>query len=792
MNIGTLVARIAMDTSDLDRAAEHAEGKFKGVGDVMEDLGHAAKGLAASLAAAFAVHEVVHSVEQFEASLTAARAEMEATVEQAEKMKEMSIAARVPQDAADAFAAMAHEGVAASDAMVMLNTVLDLQKAHSLDVASATRDLLSSMHAYKLESKDAAHVSDLISEGMHLGGQSAADFASALAAAAPIASAFGYSIDQTAAYLALLGQRGKVGGEAGNALAMSMRLVSTAAKKAGVDTHDLGTLLQVLEAHGATASDVMQLFGRKTGMAAGLLVGMADQLEQTTGTFKTAAGVTKEMANIVRDDLGEAWNALKGALSSIVLDSFTKGKSGAEGWRDAVVELTSVVKQLHGPLTAILETIGSIAGVELSAVTGAFQGLGVTFQALGTSAADSGNAARAIWANAMVAVGFLANSIVQTIGMVFNGLLQTFRSIGMGIQSLVQMVAAAVQGDYSAAEDAGKQFLGGFKEWWDTQGAIANDTTASIGSAWSTMLDQMAANIYGTTPAVDKLGESAKKTADALGDLPGMNPPGKKGKTAKAKKTKVPKVKAGMGAPPTEWDEFMGGPVTVATPTAANAIQDSVNANVSAMRELLNSSTMTANQMRQVWDQYEQARMVQIEMEGDALRAQGVAEDIVAMSISAKHAALVKEEQAVFSAHGTWMRQWATTLSQDIRTELGQWVSNGLRGDWESLTDVLSNIWTSFLDKITQQTMDQFLNQIFNMIGGAVGGSGSMGTAGGTAGGFVDAPIGGYGGGAVAASYSSTVNVNVSTPNATSFNQSTAQVQSRAYGGLVQAQRRAG
>ena len=597
MNIGTLIARIGMDTSDLDRAAAHAEGKFKGVENVMEELGHAAKGLAASLAAAFAVHEVVHGVGQLEASLTAARAEMEATQVQAEKMKEMSLAARIPQDAADAFQSMAHEGVAAADAMTMLNTVLDLQKAHSMDVGSATRDLLSTMHAYRLEAKDAAHIADLISEGMHVGKQSAADFAAALTAAAPIASAFGYSIDQTAAYLALLGQRGKVGGEAGGALAMSMRLVSTAAKKAGVDTNDLGTLLQVLEAHGATASDVMQLFGRRTGMAAGLLVGMAGQLDATASSFRNVNGVTREMANVVREDMGEAFKALKGAISSIVLDAFTRGKTGAESWRDAIVELTTVVKQLHGPLTAILETIGSIAAVELLPPgkgqvpgTRAFQGLGVAFQGLGQSAESSGQSARAIWENAAVAIGFLANAIIQTVGMAFNGLLQTFRSIGMGINSLVQMVVSAVQGDYAAAEEAGKSFLGGFEQWWNMMGDIGQDTTQGIGDAWNTMLDQMASNIYKTEPAVKALGDAAERTAGAVGDLPGMNPPGKKTKTAKTKKTKAGKGQAGLATPPTEWDEFMGGPVSVGAPAASNAIVDSVNANVTAMKELLSSS----------------------------------------------------------------------------------------------------------------------------------------------------------------------------------------------------------
>lgn len=383
--VASVFAKIGADTREFESGIASANKSINGFGS----SANAAAGIATSALLGISGAMVgvgvgaVQAATQFESSMSGIKAVSGATSAEMEGVRQLAMKLGADtsfsaKQAADGIQELIKGGVPLKDVLDgAAQSMLDLAAAGGVDLPTAAEIASNSMAMFNLSGKDMAHVADLIAGAANASSLRVNDFKYSLAAVGAVAKTSGQSFDDVAVSIAVLGQAGLKGMDAGTSLkTMLMNLqpqtksASEAMKELGIITAD-GTN-QFIKANGQFKSMteiagvlknatkdltdaqkvqyLQTIFGSDAIRAAAI---MADAGAE--GFEKMAQSMSKVSASdVARTRLDNMAGSLEQLKGSVETASIALGGSLIPLLRPLVDQLTKVVNQL----TPLAETIG--------------------------------------------------------------------------------------------------------------------------------------------------------------------------------------------------------------------------------------------------------------------------------------------------------------------------------------------------------------------------------------------------------------------------------------------------
>jgi TP901 family phage tail tape measure protein len=324
-------------------------------GQALDQVGGTAQKAGAAIGAGIAV--AVKSAADFEAKMSAIKAvsgasgqEMDALAKKALQLgKDTSFSA---SEAATAIEELVKAGVSVPDVMNgAADATVALAAASGTDLKEAATIASDAMHQFQLSAQELPHVADVLAGAANASSVSVSDLGESLKYVGPVAHASGISIDETATALAILGNNGLKGSEAGTGLRgvlLGLTPTTDKQKKAfedlGLITKDGANIFYDAQGRMKPLDEVIQLLNEHTK-------GLSDQEKQTF--YETAFGRNSLPAAIA---LGRETSASFKEMAASMAEV-----SAAEVAATRLDNFRGALEQLKGSL----ETFMIIAGTPL-------------------------------------------------------------------------------------------------------------------------------------------------------------------------------------------------------------------------------------------------------------------------------------------------------------------------------------------------------------------------------------------------------------------------------------------
>lgn len=208
---------------------------------------------------------------------------------------------------AETLEVLTRNGFSASKATAVLADTLKLAQANAVGLADAGNMITNTLNMFGLSVKEVQRVNDVMSSIASNTATNLQDFYDALVNAAPMAHALGISIEETAAALGSLAQRGIKGADAGTQLRMALqKMVDPSAmkkmKQLGIEidenvikTEGLAGVLKKLSDANLSVSQLNEIFTVRSSKSILQLVGAVDEFNQILEITKNSADTTSRM-----------------------------------------------------------------------------------------------------------------------------------------------------------------------------------------------------------------------------------------------------------------------------------------------------------------------------------------------------------------------------------------------------------------------------------------------------------------------------------------------------------------
>lgn len=287
---------------------------------------------------------------------------------------------------ANAMVFLGRAGFSANEILETTDDVLALASASGMDLAFSANVLAKTIRQFGLEAKDATRVTDVLADVSRRTNVDLETISETFKTAAPIAKAYGATLEQTAAITGLLGDVGLQGTVAGTALKNIFLKLAAPSKRATDILTAMGVAVTTVDGKMRSAGEILtemgpllgklnknkqlealnELFGLRGIAGASALMSRAiaegkDPIAELTETLKGSAGAAKEMQKIMlRGSVGAIAkfnSALEGVglafAESGLLDAFTK----------VLILLADMFSALSSLSPVILNTIVIIAAI---------------------------------------------------------------------------------------------------------------------------------------------------------------------------------------------------------------------------------------------------------------------------------------------------------------------------------------------------------------------------------------------------------------------------------------------
>lgn len=278
--------------------------------------------------------------------------------------------------AADALSQLVKGGFDARQAVEALPAVMQLAAAASLDIASAADIATNVLSVYRLEVNDLGRVNDYLAQAANSSDTDVRELGEAFKYVGPIAKGAGLSLEETTATMALMAEAGVRGSMAGTSLrGILTGLLSPSNKVAGI-LSELGInvvtssgqitsmvdVIDQLKGSGATAGQIMEIFGDRAGPAmVALLEQGSDALQRYTKAIDESGGVAQELADAKMGGLNGAIEELWGSLETLAI---RLGEAGLADFVTGIARAAGGLADRLGSLPPVAQAAGlTIAGI---------------------------------------------------------------------------------------------------------------------------------------------------------------------------------------------------------------------------------------------------------------------------------------------------------------------------------------------------------------------------------------------------------------------------------------------
>lgn len=485
------------------------------------------------LLAVSAVRRAVRSIADFEQAISTIEAVTQGSTQQ---MQQMIATARelgattvfTATQAADGLVLLSRAGFSANESLEAIGDTLNLARAGGIGIARATEIAADTMRAFGIEAENTARVVDVLALASSRSNTTVEQLGQALKFAAPIARGLGVSIEETNAALGALadaGQKASIGGtglrrvmaklESPTAKARNtLRSLGLEAADVQVSSVGLTKALANLAKAGVSTSEIFDIFGKRSGTAAQVLVANIPKLEQMRKTLDGAGGTAKEMADVMGRNLNDALFKVVSAFNELRLSIASAGLSNVLTETLKAVALGFRILADNG--TLVLGVMTAFGVVILTAVVPAVASLIVNMGILnGVMLANPLVLAGAAVIGALVAftsqltkLNAVTNGTAEGMGKVSDELarLQKVNNIGRAIDRLNEAIDA--NGKATALQAS---MLERLNKAYD----VANGKVEDYNDNQKKFNDSIAASV----PSVANLLASLNRQASALGNV---------------------------------------------------------------------------------------------------------------------------------------------------------------------------------------------------------------------------------------------------------------------------------
>jgi TP901 family phage tail tape measure protein len=230
-------------------------------------------------------------------------------------------------------------------------STLDLAAAGGIDLPSAATIAANALAQFGLKGRDMAHVADLIAGAANASALDVGQFKFSLQAAGAVAATVGFSFDDLAQAIAVMGKAGVVGSDAGTSLKTMFLNLQPSTKAATAEFKKLG----LITASGANA--FFDATGKVKSMAA-----VAGELERATRGMSSAQKLASLEVIFGSDAIRAAAIFAKAGATGFNEMAAAMGKVTAESvGAERLNNLAGDIEQLKGSIETFAITIGTLA-----------------------------------------------------------------------------------------------------------------------------------------------------------------------------------------------------------------------------------------------------------------------------------------------------------------------------------------------------------------------------------------------------------------------------------------------
>ena len=284
-------------------------------------------------------------------------------------------------EAASAMEYMAMAGWKTEDMLGGIEGIMDLAAASGEDLASTSDIVTDALTAFGMSADESGHFADILAVASANANTNVSMMGETFKYCAPIAGSFGFSAEDTAEAIGLMGDAGIKASQAGTSLRSIMNIMSgpidIAGEKLGEVTiatsnadgsmRELSDILndcrgafsQLSESEKANAAESLVGKNAMSGFLALMNAGEAD-ISKVSGSIANCDGAAKEMAATMNDNLSAQMGILKGQMETLGI-SF--GEMLVPLLRDLLGIIQGVVDKLNGLSEGQRKVILIIAGV---------------------------------------------------------------------------------------------------------------------------------------------------------------------------------------------------------------------------------------------------------------------------------------------------------------------------------------------------------------------------------------------------------------------------------------------
>lgn len=674
-NIGTLTAHIGMDTARLRADTLRAQGMFqgfsanatRGLGAITASaakLGGALAAMGVTIGAAAIFKSITRAGVDFEQTMRTVAGVMRATTEEMEGLT--TVARRMGEttewtasESGDALLFLGMAGFKATQAIEALPGVLDLATAGNLGLGRSADVASNALTAMGLPVKELSRVNDVFIGTITRSNTNMEMMAESFKYAAPVARAYGYSIEELSGLIGALGNAGIQGSMAGTQLAMAIQKSDEVARKHNLTSRDFIDVLEGLRAKGMDATQVIAEFGIRAGRAAGVIFEATDQVKDFQETLGGVSGEAAKLAETMRSTVGGAFKELRSVIESLALDVFETYRDdlkrmveGTTRWiRENKNEIVKLATKIEDTLGGIIDFFGSV-GRALDQAQEGFDDFFTHVETRAASTADSvarsGEEIRealappetALWEDFWAWLDDVAMKIsyvfdylnriaANTAAAIVGHFRVAFREFSQAVTDMANIVKTAFAGDILRAldmlDEMNARILKNMGQNWQ---ALLD----SYQSSWNNMIKNLKGPDWmerlGAMPAPEQMPEF-------VGPQQFVGPLEEVEKQAVHTNKAVSQLTEGM--------EGLGD----ATEKTAGAFATLVDTEVTLYGDLLLQEGKTREELLGLWEGYAAARLQQIDLEAEGLLKMGVSHQLVADTVRAETEALDKERDAI-------------------------------------------------------------------------------------------------------------------------------------------------
>lgn len=330
-NIGKLTAHIGADTKGLVTgltAGKRALSGFAGMATkALAPIAALVVGTGGIMALVGVMKSATEAGTSFEKTMATVGGVMRATADEQDRLtKSARLMGETTEysatQAAEALQFLGMAGFAANKAIAALPGTLDLATAGGLDLGRAADIATNALTAMGLAVEELSRVNDVFVGTITRTNTNMEMMAESFKYSAPLARAYGYSIEELSGLIGTLGNAGIQGSMAGTQLAMAMLKANKIAKEFSFTSSDLLDVLDSMREAGFTAGQVIEKFGGRAGRAAGVLFNATDEAKKLQEQLGLVAGEAKSLADTMRDTMWGIRKELTSVVESLKLDMY--------------------------------------------------------------------------------------------------------------------------------------------------------------------------------------------------------------------------------------------------------------------------------------------------------------------------------------------------------------------------------------------------------------------------------------------------------------------------------------